>query len=165
MQQYITELSKYIIAALMVLYTLGSFVTLSHRGRKYRAVYLIQNFLMFAVQLCMFMDMALVNKNMEYIFFYVFVQIFLLAVVLMIPMIYEEANRVLMNNMCMLLGIGLCIVSRHSFKCAAFTGSVNVSSLAADENPLPEEADLGIWPCGCGAAGYGFHSGRNYPWI
>lgn len=130
MQQYITELSKYIIAALMVLYTLGSFVTLSHRGRKYRAVYLIQNFLMFAVQLCMFMDMALVNKNMEYIFFYVFVQIFLLAVVLMIPMIYEEANRVLMNNMCMLLGIGLCIVSRLSFKSAVRQYIIVLLSLA-----------------------------------
>ena len=130
MQQYITELSKYIIAALMVLYTLGSFVTLTCRGKNYKAVYLIQNLLMFAVQLLMFMDMALVNKNMEYIFFYVFVQIFLFAVVLMIPMIYEEANRVLMNQMCMLLGIGLCIVSRLSFKSAVKQYIIVLVSLA-----------------------------------
>lgn len=33
----------------------------------------------------------------------------------MVSLIYENINRLLLNNMCMLLGIGLCIVSRLSF--------------------------------------------------
>ena len=43
-------------------------------------------------------------------------QIFLLAALVMVPMIYEKINRFLLNNMCMLLGIGLCVLSRLSFK-------------------------------------------------
>ena len=33
----------------------------------------------------------------------------------MVSLIYENINRLLLNNMCMLLGIGLCMVSRLSF--------------------------------------------------
>lgn len=32
-----------------------------------------------------------------------------------VSLIYENINRLLLNNMCMLLGIGLCMVSRLSF--------------------------------------------------
>ena len=130
MQEYITELSKYTIAALMVLYTLGSFLTLSDKVRKGRAVYLIQNLFLFLIQLLMFADLALVNKDMEYVFFYVFVQIFLLAVVIMVPLIYEKANRLLLNNMCMLLGIGLCVISRLSFRKAIRQYIIVLMSLA-----------------------------------
>lgn len=130
MQEYITELSKYIIAVLMVLYTLGSFLSLNGKIGKGKAVYLVQNLLMFLMQLFLFTDLTLVNQNMEYVFFYLFVQVFLLAMVLMIPMIYEKVNRLLLNHMCMLLGIGLCIVSRLSFRKAIKQYIIVLMSLA-----------------------------------
>ena len=130
MRQYITELSKYIIAVLMLLYTLGSLWSLFDRERRKSVVYLLQNLLMFVIQIFMFIDLALINAEMEYVFFYVFVQIFLLAVVIIVPMIYEEANRLLLNHMCMLLGIGLCVISRLSFRSAIKQYIIVLVSLA-----------------------------------
>ena len=115
MQQYITELSKFGIAGAMALYTLGSLLTLFMDERRQRTFYVWQCLLMFLVQLMCFLDLALVSGEMEYVFFYVFVQIFLLAVSVMVPMIYEGVNRSLLSGMCMLLGVGLCMVSRLNF--------------------------------------------------
>lgn len=115
MQEYITELSKYGIAICMMLYTICCFVSLCGKNEKVHGLYTVQSILMFLMQLLLFLDLALVSGDMQYVFFYVFVQIFLLAAVIMVPIIYEEVNRPLLNIMCMLLGIGLCIISRLSF--------------------------------------------------
>lgn len=115
MQQYITELSKFGIAGAMALYTLGSLLALFLEERRRRIFYVWQCVLMFLVQLLCFLDLALVSGEMEYVFFYVFVQIFLLAVSVMVPIIYDGVNRSLLSGMCMLMGIGLCMVSRLNF--------------------------------------------------
>ena len=113
MREYITELSKYIIPALMAVYTLCSFACLADKLEKKSSIYVLQDVIMFFMQLLMFTDLALTStgekkgNSMEYIFFYVFVQIFLLAAAAMVPVIYEQVNRLLLNNMCMLLGTGL----------------------------------------------------------
>lgn len=121
MQEYFIELSKYLITAWMIVYTLSDFAVLLpeffHKKLVHRRlVYGFQGFLIFTQQLIMFADLALVSRSMEYLFLYAFVQIFLLAALVMVPMIYEKINRFLLNNMCMLLGIGLCVLSRLSFK-------------------------------------------------
>uniref|UniRef100_UPI00405727C4 FtsW/RodA/SpoVE family cell cycle protein n=1 Tax=Acetatifactor sp. TaxID=1872090 RepID=UPI00405727C4 len=67
---------------------------------------------MFLMQIFSFFDLAVISKDIQYVFFYVFIQIFLLSTIIMVTMIYEKCNRLLLNNMCMLLGIGLCIISR-----------------------------------------------------
>lgn len=115
MRQYITELSKYGIAGAMVLYTLGILLGLFLEENRQRVLYVWQCALMFLVQLMCFVDLALVSGQMEYVFLYLFVQIFLLTASVMVPMIYEEVNRLLLSGMCMLTGIGLCIVSRLNF--------------------------------------------------
>lgn len=116
MREYITELSKYAIAVLMAIYTLCSFACLFDKIGKKKAVYWLQNLLLLSIQLLMFADLALVTKDMQYVFYYVFVQAFLMAVAFMVPVVYDKVNRLLLNNMCMLLGIGLCVISRLSFK-------------------------------------------------
>lgn len=115
MQQYITELSKYGIAGAMILYTLGILLGLFLEEYRQRVLYVFQCALMFLIQLMCFLDLALVSGKMEYVFFYVFVQIFLLASSVMVPMIYEGVNRLLLSGMCMLTGTGLCVVSRLNF--------------------------------------------------
>ena len=67
MREYVTELSKYGIAALMVIHTFCSFLALYEKIGKGRLVYGIQNFLMFCIQLLMFTDLALMNKELEYV--------------------------------------------------------------------------------------------------
>ena len=115
LREYITEISQYVIAGTMVVFTLLSFCGLHNKVQKCKAFYVFQCLLVFFLQLLMFVDLALVSRDFEYVFFYVFVQIFLLVVAVLVPIIYERANRLLLGNMCMLIGIGMCIVSRLSF--------------------------------------------------
>ena len=115
MHQYIMELSKYGITGCMVLYTLVSFCGLFVHERIKQGLYIGQCALMFLIQLLCFLDLAVVSGDMQYVFFYVFVQVFLLAAAVMVPMIYVEVNRTLLGGLCMLSGIGLCVISRLSF--------------------------------------------------
>lgn len=115
MREYIIELSKYFIVFFMVLYTFTCFYVFRYREEWQRKrIYIAQNVLMFLVQVFGFLTLSLVSEDIQYIFFFAFIQIFLFAAIMMVTMIYEDANRLLLNNMCMLLGIGLCMVSRLS---------------------------------------------------
>ena len=116
MQKYILELSKYFITVCMLFYTFECFWVFRYRAEEdRRGSYVRQNIFMFLIQLCCFVDLALVSRKMEYVFFYGFVQVFLLLTLIMVSLIYKNINRLLLNNMCMLISIGLCMVSRLSF--------------------------------------------------
>lgn len=117
MQEYFIELSKYFINIAMILYTLVSFYAFRY-SKEYqrRGVCLVQNILMFLVQVLIFVNLILVSKDVRYLYYFGFTMIFLFSTVTLVSMIYEDINRFLLNNMCMLLGVGLCIVSRLSFE-------------------------------------------------
>lgn len=131
LSKYITELSRYLIPALMAVYVLCGFACLWDRVGQKTSVCLFQSALMFLLQLILFADLALVSRELEYVFFYVFVQVFLLAAAVMVPVIYGQADRLLLNGMCMMLGTGLCIVSRISFNKAVRQYIIALLSLAA----------------------------------
>ena len=131
MQQYITELSKYGIAGAMVLYTLGTLLGLFLEENSRRVLYVWQCVLMFLIQLMCFLDLTIVSGQMKYVFFYLFVQIFLLTASVMVPLIYEGVNRLLLSGMCMLTGTGLCIVSRLNFNRAVRQYVIALISLMA----------------------------------
>lgn len=131
MQEYIIELSKYLISLFVVLYTLLSFLALRHKPEEHHGgFYTFQSLLIFAMQLLCFLNLALVSKDMQYVFFYAFIQIFLFAAIMLVTMIYENANRLLLNNMCMLLGTGMCMVARLSFDKAIRQYVIALVSLA-----------------------------------
>lgn len=116
MQEYVIELSKYFINILMILYTLTCFYAFRYREeQKRRGVYIVQNILMILVQVLCFLNLSMVGKDIQYLFFFVFILVFLFAAITMVSMIYEKVNRFLLNNMCMLIGIGLCMIARLSF--------------------------------------------------
>lgn len=116
MQEYVIELSKYFITICMALYTYECFSIFRFREERERnGIYIRQNILMFVMQFFCFLDLALVSKKPEYLFFYLFVQIFLFSAIMFSRMIYEKCNRLLLNNMCMLLSVGFCMISRLSF--------------------------------------------------
>lgn len=115
MQEYFIELSKYGIMVCMLLYTLASILTLFIRDEKKLSVYIFQSILLFLNQLMCFLNLMLVSGEKAYLFLYAFVQFFLLAALTLIPMLYENVNKPLLNNMFMLIGIGLCMISRLSF--------------------------------------------------
>lgn len=116
MQEYVVELSKYAINILMILYTLTCFYAFRYREEERRkGVCIVQNILMILVQVLCFLNLSIVGKDIQYLFFFAFILIFMFAAITMVSMIYEKVNRFLLNNMCMLIGVGLCIVARLSF--------------------------------------------------
>ena len=92
MQEYIIELSKYFISLLMVLYTLLSFLALRHKPEEHhKGFYAFQSLLIFAIQLLCFLNLALVSRNIQYVFFYAFTQIFLFAAIMLSKAMPTEA--------------------------------------------------------------------------
>ena len=132
MQEYFIVAAKYLITLCMAFYTLESFLSLLFRNAEDKNfIYLRQNFWMFLMQVTAFANLALVTKNWNFVYLYGFVQIFLLAALVIPCVVYKKCNRLLLNHMCMLIGIGMIILSRLStFTSSAadpsiFTGLLN----------------------------------------
>lgn len=129
-QEYVTELSKYTLAFFMALYTLESFIVFSHRIKRKNGIYTRQSLYIFLIQFLMFVDLALVSRERDYVFFYAFVQVFIFVAVNIVPLIYEKCDRLLLNHMCMLLGVGFCMISRLSFQKALKQYVIVIGSFA-----------------------------------
>lgn len=117
MELYITELSKYLITLFIALYTLECFLVFRHQDEERRSgCYIRQNLLMFLVHFSCFLVICFETGKVEYLLFYVLQQILLFATIVLFRMIYPKGNRLIINNMCMLLSIGFVILSRLSFE-------------------------------------------------
>lgn len=113
MQEYITTVSRYLITLCMAFYTLDSLVIFRHRNEQEGGfLYLRQNFWMFAIQLVSFYNISIISRNWFYVMFYIILQVFLFLILCITPIVYRKINRLLLNNMSMLLGIGMITVSR-----------------------------------------------------
>ncbi len=131
MQEYVIELSSYFIPMCIVLYTFLAFWSFAYRQEDhYKGIYIAQSFLIFAVQLLCFMNLALISRNKQYVLLYGFIQLFLLVCIMLVTKIYKNASKLLLNNMCMLLGIGLCMISRLSFQKAMKQYIIVIASFA-----------------------------------
>ncbi len=131
MQEYVIELSSYFIPMCIVLYTFLAFWSFAYRQEDhYKGIYIAQIFLIFAVQLLCFMNLALISRNKQYVLLYGFIQLFLLVCIMLVTKIYKNASKLLLNNMCMLLGIGLCMISRLSFQKAMKQYIIVIASFA-----------------------------------
>ena len=116
MGHVISDLSKYVITFFMIIYTLECFVAVATKKEHERGgVYIRQIICMFMVHFLGFAAICLETEDVSYIIFYGFQQILLFATIALFRVAYPEADKLVINNMCMLLGIGLCIVSRLSF--------------------------------------------------
>lgn len=117
MELYITELSKYFITLFIALYTLECFLVFRFQDEEKRnGSYIRQNLLMFLVHFSCFLVICFETGKLEYLLFYVLQQILLFATIVLFRMVYPNGNRLIINNMCMLLSIGFIILSRLSFE-------------------------------------------------
>lgn len=117
MELYITELSKYLITLFIALYTLECFLVFRYKEEEGRGgIYIRQNLLMFLVHFSCFLVICFETGKLEYLLFYVLQQILLFATVVLFRMIYPRGNRLVINNMCMLLSVGFVILSRLSYE-------------------------------------------------
>ncbi|MBO4678970.1 MAG: FtsW/RodA/SpoVE family cell cycle protein, partial [Lachnospiraceae bacterium] len=119
MVQYITTLSKYFIAIVMLLYTLGCFLVFRYKDEHARkSIYVSQLIMIVLVHFACFLSIILKTGDVSYLIFYAALQIFILGVIEIIPMIYPRSNRLLINNACMLISIGLIMLVRLNFNSA-----------------------------------------------
>ena len=117
MELYITELSKYFITLFIALYTLECFLVFRFQDEERRSGgYVRQNLLMFLVHFSCFLVICFETGKLEYLLFYVLQQILLFSTIVLFRMIYPKGNRLIINNMCMLLSIGFVILSRLSYE-------------------------------------------------
>lgn len=117
MELYISEFSKYVITLLIALYTYECFAVFRFDDESRRSgIYARQNILMFAVHFSCFIVICFETGDITYLFFYAFQQIILYAAVVLFRMLYPRTNRLVINNMCMLLSIGFIILTRLSLE-------------------------------------------------
>ena len=111
MELYVSEFSKYVITLLIALYTYESFAVFRKKQESDRnGIYTRQNILMFGLHFVICFE----TGDITYLFFYAFQQIVLYATVILFRMLYPKTNRLLVNNMCMLLTVGFVILTRLS---------------------------------------------------
>ncbi len=132
MQFYVVEFSKYIIAFFMMLYTLEAYGALrKKRDSTKTGVYVRQDIYLFFIQFFAYLTLCLKTGEIEYLFFYAFLQIALFSTIVLYQMIYPKCNRLLVNNMCLLLSIGFIMLTRLDYEKAMKQFFIVVIALTA----------------------------------
>lgn len=119
MVNIIVELSKYIIILLMGIYTFSCFsVFVQEYVEDEKRVLLRQNVLMFLIQFMAYMVMYLKTEEQRLIFFYLAQVVLLVAVIALYSIIYPNVSKLIVNNMCMLISVGLIMITRLAYTSA-----------------------------------------------
>ena len=116
MVNIIVELSKYLMIILITIYTFLCFSIFGYQDpdRK-RGLLLQQNVLMFLIQLVAYLVMYLETEDFKLMAFYLMQVVLFGAAILLYTNIYPNASRLVINNMCMLLCIGMIMLTRLDY--------------------------------------------------
>ena len=119
MELYVSDFSRYVMALLITLYTYECFAVFRYEDEDQRkGIYLRQNLLMFAFHFSCYLVICFETGDITYLFFYAFQEIMLYAVIMLFRMLYPKSNRLVVNNMCMLLSVGFIMLCRLSLPSA-----------------------------------------------
>ena len=115
----ITELSKYVILTLMIVYTFQCFYMVWRQDEEEKKELLQQQLTMiFFIDFTAFLVIYLKSMDFKVILFYIEMMIFFAAIQILYRIIYKEASLLLLNNMCMLLSVGFIMLCRLSLPSA-----------------------------------------------
>ena len=113
MVNVITDLFRYVIAILAVIYTLRCFTFyLAKSERKRRNMYRAQHSLMFILHFMMYLIIFLNTRSMTVLILYIAEICFFIAAMFIYSHIYRFASLLLINNMFFLLMIGFVMLTR-----------------------------------------------------
>ena len=110
------QAAKYLMIIMMVIYTVQSYTVFrrtSVRAKQY--VFLRQNVSMFLLHFLAFTVMFLKTMDLQLLIFYGAQAIYLGFTLVLFCNLYPKASRLLINNMCMLLTIGMIMITRLSY--------------------------------------------------
>ena len=116
MVHLLVQLSKYINIFLILIYTFNCFSIFRHSDNKakQKGKYALQRWLIFMINLSCFGVLYITTMDKQIIGFYLMQLIILLAIIIMYHLLFKTASELVLNNMVMLLGIGLVILARLS---------------------------------------------------
>ena len=114
MTNLIVELSKYALILLIALYTCMTFLSFRMKTKKVLNYMLTEmTFLMLLLQFTAYLVLYLkLGEQEEMLYYYGFQALFLLLVTILWKMFYRDISNTLLSNTCMLLMIGLVILTR-----------------------------------------------------
>lgn len=116
MVNIIVELSKYLIIVIIIMYTYLCFTIFGyHDAEKKKAMLGRQNVLMFMLQLIAFIVLYLEMNDIKLVGFYLAQMALFALTIFLYTHIYPKVSRLVVNNMCMLLCIGLIMLTRLSY--------------------------------------------------
>lgn len=101
---------------LVAVYTYECFTVFAYEdGEKKRSIFRNQNILMFMIHFMAFMGMYFKKEDMKILIFYLVQVLLLIAILVLYTNIYPKVSRLVVNNMCMLLTVGLIMITRLSY--------------------------------------------------
>lgn len=116
-REFLGLVSNYLIALCMGIFLLENVIALFIKEESDRhGVYWRQRFWMFVIHSLMFVDLTLATKNWNIVLIYGLIMVGLSSMILVTGFVYPKCNQFLLNNLCLLLGTGFCILSRLSLQ-------------------------------------------------
>ena len=110
------QTAKYLMIVLMVIYTFQSFAVFARTGAQAKdMVFLRQDVCIFILHFLAFFVLFLKTMDMQLIIFYAEQCLYLAFALLLWRNLYPRASRLLINNMCLLLTIGMIMITRLSY--------------------------------------------------
>lgn len=133
MARLIVELSKYCMIILIAFYTLHGFIVFKYQTEEERnSLYIGQNLFMFLIHLAGYIILTIQTEDKTLLVFFAFQELLLIGSIILFRMIYPRANRLIINNMCLLLSVSFIILARLSIdKCIKQFAIVSVSMIMA----------------------------------
>ena len=134
MTNVITELSKYVILTLMVIYTFHCFYMVYLQSQEEKNNLLNQQLILIIfMNLTAFAVIFLKKRDIQVIVFYGAMMLFFLMIQVLYRIIYKRASFLLLNNMCMLLSVGFIMLCRlnvnTAFKQLIIVAAVSMAAL------------------------------------
>ncbi len=112
----ISVISKYVLILLMSIYTFECFSIFGYEEVEDKNKILRRQFLiMLLLQFIAYMVMFLQTTDIRYGILFVAQTVLIITVSILYKVTYPDASRLVLNNMCMLIGIGLIMISRLDF--------------------------------------------------
>ena len=109
----IIQLSKYLMIILMILYSLQCFTVFKRRSEEKKKKILRKQFTMIILFVTIgYLDIFLYTKDFFIIVLYAGIILYFVLLQLLYRLFYPKASMLVVNNMCMLLGVGFIILAR-----------------------------------------------------
>ena len=113
---YLTEIAKYVICGCLIAYVFFSFLVFIYKGEKRRRwIYVFHTAFLFLTQLACFIQIIAKTGSKRYLLLLTIQMIVLITTITLFHGIYPDGNRLIINNMCFMLMVGMIVITRVSY--------------------------------------------------